>query len=96
VHMQRSDGSWGYFHRGTAEETAYALLALIHYHRKFDMVDADVLKRGAAYLWRSYEEELRYPDLWIAKSLFAPEGVVKAAILAAMILFKDTFGRIPG
>jgi hypothetical protein len=36
-----------------------------------------------------------YPDLWIAKTLFAPEGVVKAAILAALSLFKETFGQLP-
>lgn len=96
IHMQRSDGSWGYFDRGTAEETAYALLALLHYHRRFNMVDADVLKRGALYLARVFEAEGTYADLWIAKSLFAPEGVVEAAILAAMLLLQETFGRIPG
>ncbi len=96
IHMQRSDGSWGYFDRGTAEETAYALLALLHYHRRFNLEDADVLRRGAAYLWRAFEAERPYPDLWIAKSLFAPEGVVKSAILAALILFQETFGYVPG
>jgi hypothetical protein len=96
VHVQRSDGSWGHFDRGTAEETAYALLALLHYHRRFGMVDAEVLTRGAAYLWQAAEDDGAYPDLWIAKSLFAPEGVVRAAILAAMLLYVETFGRPPG
>jgi hypothetical protein len=96
VHVQRSDGSWGHFDRGTAEETAYALLALLHYHRRFGMVDAGVLTRGAAYLWRAAEVDGTYPDLWIAKSLFAPQGVVRAAILAAMLLYVETFGRAPG
>lgn len=96
VHMQRSDGSWGHFDRGTAEETAYSLLALLHYHRRFKLVDVDVLKRGAAYLWCVAGEDRAYPDLWIAKSLFAPEGVVRAAILAAMLLLQETLGRLPG
>jgi halimadienyl-diphosphate synthase len=96
IHMQRDDGSWGYFDRGTAEETAYALLALLHYHRRFNMEDADVLRRGADYLQRAFESELPYPDLWIAKSLFAPEGVVRSAILAALFLFQETFGHAPG
>jgi halimadienyl-diphosphate synthase len=96
VHVQRNDGSWGHFDRGTAEETAYALLTLLHYHRRFGMVDADVLRRGAAYLWQAVELDQTHPDLWIAKSLFAPEGVVRAAILAAMLLYVETFGRPPG
>jgi hypothetical protein len=95
VHVQRGDGSWGHFDRGTAEETAYALLALLHYSRRFGRMDADVLRRGAAYLWRAFQAAQGYPDLWIAKTLFAPEGVVKAAILAALSLFHETFGRLP-
>lgn len=96
IHMQRSDGSWGYFDRGTAEETAYALLALLHYHRRFKIEDADVLRRGSAYLWRAFEANAPHPDLWIAKSLFAPEGIIRSAILAALLLFRETFGHIPG
>jgi halimadienyl-diphosphate synthase len=96
VHMQRGDGSWGHFSRGTAEETSYALLALLHYHRRFNTVDVEVLKRGAAYLWQTSETDQVFPDLWIAKSLFAPEGVIRAANLAAMLLFQDTFGGAPG
>jgi hypothetical protein len=94
--MQRADGSWGYFDQGTAEETAYVLLTLLGFHQRFNTVDIDVLKRGAGYLWHAYESNGRYPDLWIAKSLFAPEGVVESAILAAMYLYKETFGFAPG
>ena len=96
IHMQRSDGSWGYFNQGTAEETAYVLLTLLGFHQRFGSVDADVMRRGAAYLWRTYETIEAYPDLWIAKSLFAPEGVVESAILAAMHLYQETFGYAPG
>ncbi len=96
VHVQRSDGSWGHFDRGTAEETAYALLALLHYSRESRMIDSGVLERGAAYLWRAAETARVYPDLWIAKTLFAPEGVIKAAIVAALSLYQETFGHLPG
>jgi halimadienyl-diphosphate synthase len=92
VHIQRPDGSWGHFGRGTTEETAYAMLALLHFHRQFNTVDREVLRRGAAYLRRMFESETRYPDLWIAKTLFAPEGVIQAAILAALHLYERTFG----
>jgi hypothetical protein len=95
VHVQRDDGSWGHFGRGTTEETAYAMLALLHFYRRSKKVDAEVLRRGAAYLWRTHDTQLKYPDLWIAKTLFAPEGVIKAAILGAMHLYEQTFGLDP-
>jgi halimadienyl-diphosphate synthase len=96
IHMQRADGSWGYFDRGTAEETAYVLLTLLSFHQRFGTVDVDALKRGAAYLRHAFESSRTYPDLWVAKSLFAPEGVVESAILAAMHLYEETFGLSPG
>jgi halimadienyl-diphosphate synthase len=95
IHMQRADGSWGYFGQGTAEETAYVLLTLLRFHSRCQPVDVEVLHRGAAYLWRAFASSRTYPDLWIAKSLFAPKGVVKAAILAAKHLYQTTFGRAP-
>jgi hypothetical protein len=96
IHMQRADGSWGYFDQGTAEETAYVLLTLLRFHLRFNTVDVAVLQRGAAYLWRTFELNQVYPDLWIAKSLFAPEGVVKSAILAALYLYGQIFDQAPG
>jgi halimadienyl-diphosphate synthase len=96
LHTQRGDGSWGYFDRGTAEETAYALLALLRYHRRVKPVAREILDNGVSSLSPSVEETSRdYPDLWIAKSLFAPGSVIRAAILAAINLYQDTFGRIP-
>ncbi len=95
LHTQRSDGSWGYFDRGTAEETAYALLALLHYHRYIAPINTDVLRRGAAYLYRAWETETAYPELWIAKTLFTPDDIIRAAILAALALYVQTFGRLP-
>jgi halimadienyl-diphosphate synthase len=95
LHMQRDDGSWGFFGRGTAEETAYALLALLHYHRQVKAVDTEFLKRGAAYLYRMMDSGQDYPALWIAKTLYAPESIVRSAIIAAAILYEDTFGQRP-
>ncbi|NIV35824.1 MAG: hypothetical protein GWN58_42165 [Anaerolineae bacterium] len=94
--MQRADGSWGYFDQGTAEETAYVLLTLLSFYQRFGTVDIDVLKRGATYLRHAFESNRTYPDLWIAKSLFAPEGVVESAILAAIYLYQMTFDHSPG
>ncbi|MFP4344161.1 MAG: prenyltransferase/squalene oxidase repeat-containing protein [Anaerolineales bacterium] len=95
LHTQRADGSWGFYDIGTAEETAYVLLGLLHYRRQGE-VDAEVLHRGAAYLEASREcGALACPQLWIGKSLYAPYDVIRSAMLAALILYEETFGRSP-
>jgi halimadienyl-diphosphate synthase len=92
LHTQREDGSWGFFWQGTAEETAYALIALLHYNR-YEPVDPDILHRGAAYLERMYRgADSSYPELWIGKCLYVPHDVVRSAILAALILYDETRG----
>jgi halimadienyl-diphosphate synthase len=93
LHTQRDDGSWGYFDRGTAEETAYALLALLHYHRKIAPVDPRIIEQATSYLYQhvallAYSD---HPPLWIAKSLYRPGSFVDAAILSALMLYEDTF-----
>jgi halimadienyl-diphosphate synthase len=93
LHTQREDGSWGFYAEGTAEETAYALTALLHYHR-YQPVSEDILRRGAEYLTRTYKGAgSTYPALWIDKSLYVPHDVVRAAILAALMLFEETFKK---
>ena len=89
---QRDDGSWGFFEFGTPEETAYALMALLHYDR-YELVDRDVIRRGAAYLERTYQGiDSIYPEFWIGKDLFSPTAVACSAILAALILYHERFG----
>ncbi len=93
LHTQRDDGSWGFYGYGTPEETAYALMALLHCHR-VEPIDPDVLHRGADYLARTYHaDDSTHPEFWIAKCLFTPYAVVRSAILAALILYGETFGR---
>jgi halimadienyl-diphosphate synthase len=96
LHTQRDDGSWGFFGRGTKEETAYALLALLHYNR-LEPVDPDILHRGVDFLVRSRQEsKTTYPELWLAKSIYAPYSIIESAILATLIRYTETFGqRIP-
>jgi len=93
VHTQREDGSWGFFDLGTAEETAYALAALLHCSQYFP-TNKSVLRRGAAYLYQELESaqnNYHYPPLWIDKSLYVPQDIVKASILATLILYEETF-----
>lgn len=93
IHTQHADGSWGFFQQGTAEETAYALTALLNYH-KYQEIDPDILHRGADYLARTHQGPTSlYPELWIGKDLFAPYDIVRAAILAALMLYQETLGR---
>jgi halimadienyl-diphosphate synthase len=94
LHTQRDDGSWGYFNRGTIEETAYALMALLHFHRQVAPVDAEILRKGMSYLYRESQAKIIvYPEMWISKTLSASESIIEAAILAAINLYQETFGR---
>jgi halimadienyl-diphosphate synthase len=95
LHNQNHDGSWGFYGTSTAEETAYALTALLTYHR-YDRLDPEVLHRGASYLAQTYQgAHSTYPELWLAKSIYAPYDIIRSAILAALILYGDTLGRSP-
>lgn len=95
LHTQRNDGSWGFFKHGTPEETSYTLTALLYYHR-YEPIDPDVLHRGAAYLLRTYQgANSTYPALWIDKCLYVPYDIVRSAVLAALILYDETFGHSP-
>lgn len=88
LRMQQDDGSWGWG-RGTAEETAYAMLALMHAGERNRMVAA-ALSAGRVAL----EALSRYPlpELWIGKVLYAPELLVRSAILAAKIRYDGIRG----
>jgi len=95
LHTQRDDGTWGFFEHGTVEETAYVLTALLHYHHH-EPIDPDILHRGAAYLAHTHQGvDSTYPPLWIVKCLYAPYDIVRSAILSALILYDQTFGRPP-
>ncbi len=99
MHTQREDGSWGFFDQGTAEETAYAMTALLHCRRCFS-IETDLLRRGADFLCRettetaNWHEDYHHPPLWLGKPLYVPRDIVRASILAALILYEETFGTL--
>ncbi len=94
LHTQRANGSWGFFDEGTAEETAYAMLALLRFHLQQPLADVGMFHRAATYLKRAYTEpDAAYPSLYIGKVLFAPYAIIRAVILAALILYDDIFAR---
>jgi len=83
IKMQNLDGSWGFF-SSTAEETAYVLQALVTWHRSGREVSREVIRRGA--VWLEDHSEPPYPALWIAKTLYYSEWVIRAEILSALLM----------
>ncbi len=77
------DGSWGFYHP-TAEETAYALQALSIWNQRAGRIPAEIIHTGAA--WLEDHAQPPYPPLWIAKSLYYSEWVIRAEILSALML----------
>ena len=76
--QQRADGSWGLW-AGTAEDTAYAILTLVH--SKIPGT-REALRRGQAWIEAHYTDPR--PELCIGKQLYSPIRVVEAAVLAAL------------
>ncbi|MGR6320933.1 prenyltransferase/squalene oxidase repeat-containing protein [Micromonospora soli] len=77
---QRADGSWGRW-AGTAEETAYAVLALSGAGSS-DARVVDALARGRRRL-SAGDGEGDGPALWHDKDLYRPTLIVRSAVLAA-------------
>lgn len=83
INTQKLNGSWG-FYTSSAEETAYAIQALITWRNNGGEVPHQVIEAG--HRWLKEHSEPPYPPLWIGKALYCPVFVVKAAILSALLL----------
>lgn len=83
IKTQHKDGGWGYYHQTTAEETAYVLLALLHWDQHVEHIDPQIIHDGAGYLWEHMNNR-KFPELWIGKSLYTPHLLVEAVILSAI------------
>ncbi|MDQ6709773.1 MAG: hypothetical protein M3Z11_04375 [Candidatus Dormibacteraeota bacterium] len=81
---QRADGSWGWFTQGTPEETAYAVQALMAAPASIRADFEANLSRAEQYL-NETEGELVIP-MWVGKTLYAPDEVIRSAVLSARIL----------
>lgn len=79
--QQIVDGSWGYY-RKTAEETAFCLQALCFWRKRGGDVRAGAIEMGKR--WLEEHAEGPYPPLWIGKSLYCPDLLVRAAICSAL------------
>ncbi|WP_131739955.1 prenyltransferase/squalene oxidase repeat-containing protein [Actinomadura roseirufa] len=81
---RRPDGSWGWYGRGTPEETAYAVLNLDLFARRGARVPAPVW--SAAYRYLRAHLDGPYPELWVGRSCYTPHDVASSAVLAATVL----------
>jgi len=91
---QRPDGSWGWFDRGTPEETAYAVQALMVAPLEFRQGTAQAMQRAAEYLNETEDEPVT--PMWVGKTLYGPEQVVRSSVLSAQLLLaRSAHGRPP-
>lgn len=83
--QQHENGAWG-FGEGTAEETAYAVDALLSGRaadRALTGITGAAIARGVAYLEEQVVATDR-PALWVGKGMYMPRKVVDAAIVGAL------------
>jgi halimadienyl-diphosphate synthase len=83
---QREDGSWGWFDKGTPEETAYAVQALVLAPPDLQAELAGSLRRAAQYLNETEDEPVT--PMWIGKTLYGPVQVIRSAVLSARLLLQ--------
>jgi halimadienyl-diphosphate synthase len=86
---QRDDGSWGYYDKGTAEETAYCLQALILYRKRVGPVPGNILDKAYHYLTNSTEYHYaHYKSFWAGKTLYSPTWVNHTSVLSCLTLYE--------
>lgn len=81
---QRADGAWGPTPEApsTAEDTAYALLGLVAYGKAERNAYLDEIEQGARWLI-AHRDAAPLPT-WIAKVLYTPTTMAKAAVAGAL------------
>jgi halimadienyl-diphosphate synthase len=88
LETQHADGAWGHFGRATAEETAYAVLALAALDTHNPGASCRIAReKGLSSLESLLELETptveRFPAMWIDKCLYMPTDIVRAVVRAA-------------
>ncbi len=86
---QNENGMWGE-QGGTLEETAYAVQALMYYHRHVGRIDLARLFQPVAVLNCKGFVPLSAPlrDLWISKVLYTPIRVVWSSVASAQFMVR--------
>jgi hypothetical protein len=81
---QRKDGSWGFYSFSTVVETAYCIQALHSLNMHGKNVPKEKVKLAKNWL-EEHAHDAPVP-MWIDKSLYCPELIVRSAILSAIDL----------
>lgn len=86
---QNENGTWG-AHGGTAEETSYALQALMYYHWHVEHIDLEKLSKSFSFLSKRRFDTLsrNSADLWIGKVLYSPVRVLWSSVVGAQFMGK--------
>ena len=87
LNSQKANGSWGFYGFSTAEETAYCVQALQIWRRYGKVIPKDRIK--SALTWLTNRAQPPYPPLWIDKSLYRPDLIVRSSVLSALALAKE-------
>ncbi len=81
---ERSDGVWVFFGRSTLEETSHCVIGLYHAVCAGLLADLTPLRRAARFFNDSADENAS-ERLWIGKTLYRPEAIVRATLHAASL-----------
>ncbi len=95
LNTQRDDGSWGLISNGnglgTLEETGFALQGLLYYHQHVESIDTEPMRRGVEYILDGFPSA-RYPEMWWAKVLYAPQNMIESCIIGALLMYRQAVG----
>ena len=94
IHTQHEDGSWGFFQKAQQKRPLDALTALLHYKR-YKPVDPDILHQGRLTWPMPIKKRILLILNFGSENAYTrPMNVVRSlAILAALILYNETFGH---
>jgi halimadienyl-diphosphate synthase len=84
LRSQRANGSWGFYDFSTAEETAYCIQALFAWYQHGKSIPKERFKLAESWLVEHSHDA--FVPMWIDKSLYCPELIVRSAILSAIEL----------
>lgn len=87
IKTRHSNGLWG-FGKGTAEETSYALMSLLLFHKHIAPLDQSIFRQARRGLERRINNK-QFPELWIGKAFFAENAIAEITVLATLLALYD-------
>lgn len=90
LETQNENGMWG-CEKGSIEETAYVVQALLYYHTNVERIDLEPIVRAVPYLKTMDMRE--HPEFWVAKGLYVPTNIVRSAVVSALNMYRTLIER---